>query len=71
MNAMPRLGWSAGVIWRNDVSVSASFGLSKLRTKVIDDQENNNDFTFWSVNVGISTDLIFSGARCVVSKLRR
>ena len=63
--------WSAGVMWRDDVSLSASFGVSKLRTKVIDDLENNNDFTFWSINVGISTDLIFCGARCAVSKFRR
>ena len=61
--------WSAGLMFCNETTVSATFGLSKLRTKVIDDIENNNDATFWSINVGIPTDVIFCGARYVVSRI--
>ena len=51
------------------MSVSGSFSATKLRTKVIDDLENNNDSTSWSVNVGIPTEVIFSGMRSFVSKI--
>jgi hypothetical protein len=61
--------WSAGLMFCNEMTVSASFGMTKLRTKVIDDLENNNDSTFWSINLGIPTDVIFCGARRVVSKI--
>ena len=61
--------WSAGLMFCNETTVSATFGLSKLRTKVIDDIENNNDATYWSINFGIPTDVIFCGARYVVSKI--
>lgn len=61
--------WSAGLMFQNEMTVSGSFSATKLRSKVIDGLENNNDSTSWSVNIGVPTEVIFSGMRRFVSRI--
>jgi hypothetical protein len=61
--------WSVGLMFADETTISGSFGLTKLRTKVINDLEENNDYTFWSINAGVPTDALLCRLRLLAAKL--